>query len=355
MIVFSALLCGLLTALPPDVKPDLLPGIGNVSDHEIELAGLASLYPGRVLHEEPHTGDPGNAEFPPRVLDLPRDITYVRVYDLAKAVSKISDLLAQKTALIIDLRYVYGDTVAADSFADALSKAGLESAPLQGVGNIAEPTKLSGPASGDRHHAPPVVLVMVNGQTAGPLEARLAAFQEKESVLAVGTPTSGQPGEYQLVEGVKGYFVMTGEWRTAAGSVAGAGLKPRFAVDVTPEQNYRAYFNFEHGEDIANLLRPDHAVAPAKPPATPAAATGNATTSGNLTHSGNTTTNPPAAAPVTPAAPADDTTDAVLQRAVDVVAALQVLNRTPSSSTSGASSGTTAQPAAATAPAATQP
>jgi hypothetical protein len=138
-------------------------------------------------------------------------------------------------------------------------------------------------------------------------------------VLAVGTTTAGQPATYTDYPGQPGYFVIDGELRPESGSIVGIGVKPHFVVDVSPQQNDVAYFSVERGTmDIVNMLRQERTVtaAPAANAATGAGNTNNQT--------------PPSNAP-TPTTVVIEARDPVLQRAVDVVAALQVLGRLPSS------------------------
>ncbi len=306
-------LCVAAVPLPPGVSPDLFPGAADVPTAEVQLAGIAALYPGHILHAPPLANDPANTGRAPLISDLPRNTTYLRIYDLGAAhtLQSLSDALAKYPAVILDLRYVVADEKAAAAFAQVLSRAGLASAPLHGLGEMPEPDALPGPGVQDANHTPPVVLAMVNGKTAGPLEAWLEVFQEKESMLAVGTTTAGQPGIYDKYLGFPDYYIIKGELQPESGSLVGIGLKPRFLVEVTPEQNYLAYTSVERGTvDIASMLRHDRTTAVATPAGTGAAAT-------------TTTTTVEAA-------------DPVLQRAVDVVAALQVLGRVPSSTTTGA-------------------
>jgi hypothetical protein len=161
----------------------------------------------------------------------------------------------------------------------------------------------------------PVVLALVNGLTAGPLEAWLEAFQEKDNLLLVGTTTAGQPAHYQPMDGHPGYFIIDGELLPGIHSLVGTGVMPRFPVDVTPQQSYTAYNFLENRNDIATLLRHD---APVATPATSKPAT------------------PVAPAPIPQSVPTGEISDPVLQRAVDVVAALQILGRLPSSTSPAA-------------------
>lgn len=330
--------------LPADISSDLFPGGNQKTSPEIELAGMMALYPERILHGQPRVNDPANKDRQPRIVELRRDVTYyMRIYDLGAALPEIAAYLA-KPGLILDLRYVTADAKSSEAFADLLSKAGLPSAPLHGIGAMREPEPPPGPATTDKDHSPPVVLAMVNGQTSGPLEAWLEVFQEKESVLAVGTTTEGQPATYREFKGQPGYSIIDGELRPESGSLVGLGLKPRFLVEVTPQESDVAYFIVEHGTvDIVNMLRQERTVAAAT--VTPAATGGAPANNGN--------TNGPTSPLSTPAIPQTTTViaearDPVLQRAVDVVAALQVLGRLPSSKDTG---GAKPPAAAGTAPA----
>lgn len=313
--------------LPPETNPELFPGAEQYSAAEVELAGMMALFPGHILHGPPRANDPANTGRPPKMAQLPRDVYYLRIYDLAASLPQIEQCLNQQL-VILDFRYVTADAASSEAFAGLLAKAGLASAPLQGIGTIKEPEPLPAPKTENKDHSPPVVLALVNGQTSGPLEAWLEVFQEKESVLAVGQPTAGQPGKYEKYDSQPGYYIITGELRPESGSLTGVGVKPRFLVEVTPQQNDVAYFTVERGTvDISNMLRHERTATTAAP----AAATGNATSAPPATQSVTVTT---------------EATDLVLQRAVDVVAALQVLGRVPASKDAGA-----AKPASATTPA----
>ncbi len=301
--------------LPPETNPDLFPGADQYSAAEVELAGMMALYPGHILHGPPRDNDPANTTRPPKMAQLPREVYYLRIYDLGASLTQIAQCLNQQL-VILDFRYVTADAAASEAFAGLLAKAGLASAPVHGIGSIKEPEPLPPAKAEDKDHPPPVVLALVNGQTSGPLEAWLEAFQEKESVLAVGAPTAGQPGKYDKYDGQPGYFIITGELRPESGSLTGVGLKPRFLVDVTPQQNDVAYFTVERGTvDVSTMLRRERTTTTAAP-----AATGNTTTA-PATQSVTVTT---------------EASDLVLQRAVDVVAALQVLGRVPASKDAGA-------------------
>lgn len=314
--------------LPAGVDSDLFPGAADKTSAEVELAGIMSLYPGHILHGPANKVDPANIGRPPRIVELRRDVIYyMRIYDLNAALSEIATYLS-KPGLILDLRYVTADAKSSEALAVILHKAGLPSTPVHGVGVISDPEPMPAIATGEKEHTPPVVLAMVNRQTSGPLEAWLMAFQEKEGVLAVGTPTAGQPATYTGYTDQPGYFIINGELRPESGSLVGTGLIPRFLVDVTPQQNDVAYFSVEHGTvDILNMLRQERTVT--------------TTTVAAPTTSGNTT---PVSTPSSQTAPVStqqsttivtEARDPVLQRAVDVVAALQVLGRLPSSKDTG--------------------
>jgi hypothetical protein len=309
------LLSAVLLALPPGIDPALFPDVDKLPAGEIELAGLASLYQGRILHEAPHTLDDQDKGREPKLYALPRNLNYLRVFDLGKALPQIGEQLKENPALILDLRFVWADAKDAADFAGVLSQAGLEYDDVHAEGDgLPEPGKLPAPDPKDTKPAP-VVLVLVNGLTAGPLETWLAAFQQKESVLLVGTPTAGQSAHYKPMPDHPGYYIIDGDLLlgpvSSSISLVGKGVQPRFLVDVTPEQSYTAYHFLDNRDDIATLLRHD-ATTPAPAPAKIAT--------------------PALSAPIPQSVPTQEISDPVLQRAVDVVAALQVLGRLPSSS-----------------------
>jgi hypothetical protein len=311
------------------VDPALFPDAAARPPSEIELAGLSVLYPGRVLREAPLTGDVGNEGRAPQVWELgrgdqPHWVTLVRIYDLGTAGPKLGELLTRAN-VILDLRYVSGNATDAESFAGILSKAGLASVPMQAAGALTAPADLPHGTVAEAHPltAPPI-LVLTNGKTAGPIEAWLAAFQAKESLLAVGTPTAGQPGVYKAADATSPYYVLAGELQPGARSIAGTGLQPRFPVEVMPEQNFRAYTDVEHGTEPATLLRRDTLTTQAQiaPP-------GNAAPTANVANSQSAK---------------EESGDPVLQRAVDIVAALQLLGRMPASAPATAGAATEPAP-----------
>ena len=316
-MLFPVLLALAAVSLPPGVDdPQLFPGAANRDPVEIQLAGLAALYPGRVLHRAPYGPIEGNLGRLPKVVDLPRNVTYLRAYNLDdKTRKQIGDLLAKQplTAFIIDLRYVFADATDSENLAEVLAKAGLACGAMNGLGALATSPLVLPPLENDKPSLP-LVLAMVNGQTSGPLEAWLEAFQEREGVLLVGTATAGQPGKYDnRVEGHPDYYLLTGELQPESGPITGTGLKPRFVVDVKPEQDYVAWSKVESGADISTMLRRDRVILAAAMAPTPAPAAGTA-----------------APAPIAPASTTpttvEETADLTLQRALDVVAAMQVLH-----------------------------
>ena len=261
-------LAAALLALPPGVDPTLLPGADTRDPAEIRTGRARGALPRQ--RAAPAAAGFAGGEFGTvaqvRRVAAQRSI-YVRVYDLKFSKSQLAEALASNPLLIVDFRYVVADAPDAEDFADALAKAGLASVPVHGRGHDShEPADLPAPVNPDK--PAPLVLVLVNGQTAGPLEAWLAAFQEKESVLAVGTPTAGQPGAYQPAPGHPDYYIISGELQPESGSVAGTGLQPRFEVEVTPEQNKLAYDRVESGPLMSRRCC-GATTSPPRPPRSP--------------------------------------------------------------------------------------
>jgi hypothetical protein len=251
------------------------------SQRELVWRGLASLYPEKVLTAPPVVFT-GHSPAPPLEAELPRGVTYLRLYDPALAVEAL-EAVQNPQKLILDLRYCA--TPAPASFVTLVEELG-QTHPL---------------------------IVLVNRRTAGQLEVQLADLQAAKKILTVGTPTAGQTGQYMPIPGLEGFYVLTEETLTADGnSLLGKGLTPSVAVDTTPQADYLAYNLVERGTSVAAVLQMQVA-APTAPATTP----NDAATGVNEQKSSATT--------------ADLPLDATLQRGIDVIVALQVMGLLPPS------------------------
>lgn len=290
-----------------EFPPELFPGLAGKSESDIRLAGIAALNPGRLVRGEP--------KLPARIVPesrrtlhavLPRGGDYLRVYTLDTAAVAAR---AGKGPLVVDCRYLATaptDVDASSAFVSALSGV----APLvtvRGDYPPATPAPAVPAASASLAAEGSPVLVIVNAETAGPLEAMLAAAQADGRLMLVGAPTAGKTGVYKPLAGESGWWAISGEILPASGgSLAGVGVTPKFPVKVSAEDEFLGWQIVERGAPLATVLQRDslgktESAAPAKPGDKPAEKPADAA------H---------AAA-----------TDPALQRAQDVLAALQVLGR----------------------------
>ncbi len=288
-------------ALTERLAPPFFPELDRKSAEDVYLAGLAALYPGRLVTELP--AEPVPSGRAPLVEDLPRNIRYLRVYDLAAATPELTKNLGQ-AALIVDLRFVGSTPAAAAAFSRALAD-GRDDGLVELLGTYPSDTHDS--VRGERVQRTSPVFVLVNAKTSGPVEAWLAGLQARGAALLVGTRTAGETGAYERLSPTSPYYVITGEIRPRGGpSLLARGATPDFRVEVSPPEDYRAYFAHETGLALESLLRVG---LPKK---------NGAPTPDDKNHR--------------PPKDETPTADPVLQRAVDLVVALQVLGKLPNSS-----------------------
>ncbi|MEM8549968.1 MAG: hypothetical protein AAGF10_04195 [Verrucomicrobiota bacterium] len=247
---------------------ELPPEFSQHSDEELKWRGLATLYPGKVLTEPPASFAPHSPREPLEV-KLPYEVTYLRIYDLPLAMEAI-EAVAGQNKLVLDLRYLHSEQP------EALAK-------------LLRQMRGDFPA-----------MILVNHRTSGELEIALADLQAAEKVLTIGTHTAGQTGTYRPVPELDGFFVLEDESLTAEGeSLLGTGLTPRISVTVAPKDDFRAYELVERGTSVEAVLGMDLS-----------------DDSANSSEAEDTEEVP---------------ADAILQRALDVIVALQVLGKLPPS------------------------
>ncbi len=269
------------------VDPSFFPGVEDYSDAAIRLHGLAELYPGRVLFENPSLETVSSSHEAARVEDLPRDIKYIRLYRLDEA-QRVIDEYQAYPALIVDFRYLKSELAAVnilDAFAPEKWTEGLTT-----VGLVPEALIETADSPTSAREKP--VIVLVNRETAGPFEATLDQLQQKGAIIAIGEATAGRTGFYRKSE--PGAWTLNGEIQSDGDtSLIGTGFQPHIQMETSAAENYLAYHLYEAGTDINRLLRQDTHTAD---------------------HSEETDPIQKIEEP-----------DRVLQRAVDIVAALQIL------------------------------
>lgn len=273
-----------------ELSPDFFPGLDQHDDAQIRLHGLAALFPGRVLFEAPRLTPPSARTEAARIEDLPREIKYIRVYRLDEATAAIRQH-GDAPSLILDFRYVRSPHTGSELAAALHGNSELPAPSTVGVvpETITDELEALKELSADRSHP---TIVLCNRETAGPFEALLYNMQQQGAIIAVGEPTAGQTAFYQKIN--PRTWMIEGELRPQADvSLVGTGFTPRIQIKVTAEENYSSYHLYEAGTPINRLLRQES----------------------RRTH--------------TEDQPTEETTiehDRILQRGVDIAAALQVIS-----------------------------
>jgi len=232
----------------------------------IFLQGLAQQYPKQVIAELPAA--PSHAKIAPVIEKLSRDIVYIRIYDFA---TDLSDSLAYLTnpALILDLRYVFSaETVEYIAALHAL----------------------------DRDYP---IMVLLNNKTSGPWEVQLADLQAENKITTIGTATAGNTGIYEKFWDTPTYYKLVAQKLPQNGqSILQTGLIPNISIDVRTDDDYQSYYAINKGYKVTDMIRfsygDDQQAAPEQH------------TSGEALLN-----------------------DKILQRAVDVIVALQILGDLP--------------------------
>jgi len=288
----TAVICAAVTCQPAQGQDAaLFPSLHDYSDEAIRLHGLAALFPDRVLFEQPQLEIHSESRVAARVEDLPRAIKYIRLYRLNEAKSVLAEHQTQ-AALILDLRFLKSNHTAVDTFSGfATAK---QAQTLTTVGTVPADLSISGEASSTVRDFPAIVLC--NRETAGPFEAVLHQLQAAGEIIAVGESTAGRTGFYSKASA--NAWILCGEIRPDSDtSLVGVGFEPRIRLESDAKENYLSYHLYEAGTDILQLLR-------------------NEDSSSDSDQAGEADSRS-----IEP--------DRILQRGVDIIAALQILQQQP--------------------------
>lgn len=202
--------------------PKLFPELSNASSDAIFLEGLAQRFPKRILKELPEA--PTHSKIAPLIQELPRNITYIRIHDFATQLETTTEHLANP-ALIIDLRYVFSANT--DPFFETLK-------------NL------------DRQHA---IIVLTNKKSSGPWETQLADLQASGTIMTVGTATFGNTGVYEKFWEQPTYYKLVDEKLTQTGkSILQSGVVPDVSIEVSPQEDYQSYYAVNKGYSVGSLI-----------------------------------------------------------------------------------------------------
>lgn len=224
----------------PGFASDFIPGFEQLDHFAIYLSGLAKHYPGVVLDIPPPMNSVDTSR-EPLVMTLGRGIVYLRAYSLAHLVE--ATYPEDSKHVIFDARY--------------LRTPWFRGTPVHGLTwtRLADSTyELDAVTSLGKGH-----FILINHQTAGLVEAYLSAQKRLGDVVLVGKTTAGITGSYRKVECASGatFWMATHSLHAKGGeSLLGAGVTPHVSVTVDPEADYHAYYLVENGVAPYALLNP---------------------------------------------------------------------------------------------------
>jgi hypothetical protein len=292
-LLSTAVVCATLTCPHTHGQDEaLFPSLSQYDDDAIRLHGLAQLFPGRVLFEDPQLATTTESRVAARVEDLPRAIKYIRLYRLDEAQPVLAEYQTHP-ALILDFRFLKSEQAAVEILDGFTATQWTER--LTTVGSVPAGLVESSDDSTTQRDTP--VIVLCNRETAGPFEASLHQLQQTGAIIAVGESTAGRTGFYEQT--AHNAWILNGELRPdSETSLVGVGFQPRIQLDVDAEENYLSYHLYEAGTNIVQLLRQENHDEP---------------------ESHDTIGNDSVL--IEP--------DRILQRGVDIIAALQTLQQQP--------------------------
>ena len=274
------------------IDAELFPSLSDYGEEAIRLHGLAKVFPGRVVFEDPKLITSAESRVATRVEDLPRAIKYIRLYRLDEAEAVLTEFQAHP-ALILDFRFLKSEHAAVETFACLAPEQWIDG--LTTVGTVPNGLiKASEDATAPRNTP---AIVLCNRETAGPFEAILHKLQESGAIIAVGESTAGRTGFYEQAE--HGAWILSGEIRPDSDtSLVGVGFQPRIQLELDAEESYLSYHLYEAGTTMTQLLRKENATDKESHQAT----------------EGDSALIEP---------------DRILQRGVDIIAALKILQQQP--------------------------
>ncbi|MGF1483742.1 MAG: hypothetical protein ACFBZ8_05205 [Opitutales bacterium] len=245
---------------PAVFPPALFPGVAAQPSDRIFWEGMAAVYPGRVLLEAPTTSEPLYfAEVKSEAIT--DTLIYRRPYSIQQASRTALKDLQKGQRLILDLRFIETTVEDLPHIGDFITTVSIDQqgAALDQIGTF--------PAASDfeiARTAPEIfgglhpVYVLVNERTRGPLEAALASLQAQQAVLLIGKPTGGRTGVYRSYRGngpeAPEVYLLKGELKTKGGeSLIPGGVAPAIKVDITASDDLAAWMRYNEGEAL-NLL-----------------------------------------------------------------------------------------------------
>lgn len=236
--------------------PEFFPNLSEVSQEELVLAGLQSLYPKRILSEPPEPDLPEPAE--PVVREIGSDGVYIRVVHLPEALSVITANL-NRPLVVLDLRFLSADldsTLALGSLLTRqkelrLALAGDYPVPDEYRKGSAVTLRGEGLRAGNQ-----TTFTLTNHETRGPIEALLAQLKADGEIISVGAPSPGETAAFRPFPGLESYYLISGEIRPSSGdSLLVSGFVPRVEVDVSHDEDAIGYGGLQEDVSLDDLVQ----------------------------------------------------------------------------------------------------
>jgi hypothetical protein len=262
---------------PELFPPEFFPDLADLAEEELLLAGLRSIYPERILTETPEAGLPDPA--PPVVRGIGTSGVYIRVIHLPSALAVIEENLSAPL-LVLDFRFLTADLESALDLGSLLTRQ--QTMELLRAGDYPVPSaNLNGEVilTRGRNLRPQeqTIFTLSSHETRGPIEAVLAQLRNDGDVISVGAPSSGQTAVFRPFPGLESFYLISGEIRPSNGdSLTRSGFIPRVQVAVTRTEDRIAYGSLREGVSLEDLVevrssrpQPDETVFPGQEPRAP--------------------------------------------------------------------------------------
>lgn len=253
--LYSQSPAGMIEEIDPDLFPtEFFPGVMEISPQELMFAGLRTLYPNRILTEPPQTELPESS--PPILRDLEGSGSYIRVRNLADALSVIEEGLTQPL-LVLDFRFLTTDLESTIELGSLLTLQ--KSLTLQIVGDYPLEKDSSKPAvvieSAGLRKPGQTIFTLSNHETRGPIEALLAELKAADDIISVGSASAGGTASFKPFPNLESYFLIAGEIRPSDNrSIVASGFVPQVEVSVAPDDDRLAYSALREGVELDDLV-----------------------------------------------------------------------------------------------------
>lgn len=236
--------------------PEFFPSLAEVSEQELLLAGLQSLFPRQIVTQAPDLKLPESA--PPVVRDLEGKGVYIRVKDLPSALSAIEENLS-RPVVVLDLRFLAADLESTLTLGTYLTRKSTLTLARAGNYPVAD-QELNGSQltiEGRRlRRANQTVFTLSNHETRGPLEALLAQLKLDGEIISIGTASAGATAVFEPFPGLDAYYLISGEVRPAnKDSLVETGFVPQVKIAVSETDDRIGYDSLREGVSLDDLTQ----------------------------------------------------------------------------------------------------